>query len=928
MIYSKKIFLIPSVLILLSGIFNLHLLQAQQVDWAHQIGNLDTNNPERLHIDADGNVYGIGNFTDSLDFDPGPLVAGIRSNGSNDVYMKKSSPTGALLWVKRIGGTGNDKRSGSALDAAGNLYLAINCSGIIDLDPGSGVYNSEGLGDALLKLDKNGDFVWALNFVDLNEGLGLSNIVVSESNAIYIGGAFQGHKDFDPGPGTFNMNTQFGITWTDAFLMKLDASGAFQWAKKWGDSDLDYTAAIALDHQGNILANGLFKYEVDFDPGPGETILDVDQECTIFVSKFDTSGNFIWVKSLKSEFPSGFSLDANDNILIGGVLLGTNDMDPGPGVFNLTPPSGYRDIFIVKLDADGNFLWAKNMGGNSDDYIKSIDTDELGNVYSTGSFGGSADFDPGPDSLLFVGNTHSTFILKSDFLGNTLWAKRIMGKSVGSFIKVAPNGSIYTSGGFEADVTLNPGDTPSYNFISIGGFDTYLMKINQGPHYNGTVFNDLNVNGVRDANEPGLRGFLASAPITDKYATTNTIGEFHFYDNILGDTVRITPPYPGWTVQPAFAIPSSTQSPMNFAASGPPATDIRVAAVETTPFRPGFGSTIMIQVTNFGSIQVNDLDLAMKIQVPAALGLLQLSGVNLDPSSQTDNEINWLIPQIAPSQTVLITAIMSVSSALENGNLVEISFSAPVVSDVFPDNNTAYIRTISVGSFDPNDKQVTPDKVAPEALDSTTLKYVIRFQNTGTYKADFVVIRDTLPMELDLATLNILASSHPFSWRLFGPRVLEFRFDPINLPDSTSNEPESHGFIAFTVKAKMGLPEGTSILNRAGIYFDYNKPIITNTSVVQVVSVVKATEPGKENWIDFALSPNPVAAYSKVTVSLPEFMDSELLLRVNDVHGREIQSIRADKGVGQVNLNGLHAGVYYVQACAGTGCTGKLLIVE
>lgn len=140
------------------------------------------------------------------------------------------------------------------------------------------------------------------------------------------------------------------------------------------------------------------------------------------------------------------------------------------------------------------------------------------------------------------------------------------------------------------------------------------------------------------------------------------------------------------------------------------------------------------------------------------------------------------------------------------------------------------------GSYDPNDKQGYPLGLTEEHLvgQNGEFEYLIRFQNTGNDTALQVVIRDTLSSFLYLAGLRPGASSHAYDYEIYGHGILQFTFRDIMLPDSNVNEPGSHGFISFRVPQKSDLAPGTVIANRAGIYFDYNDPIITNTSLHKV----------------------------------------------------------------------------------------------
>ncbi|MCH2046399.1 MAG: T9SS type A sorting domain-containing protein, partial [Saprospiraceae bacterium] len=167
------------------------------------------------------------------------------------------------------------------------------------------------------------------------------------------------------------------------------------------------------------------------------------------------------------------------------------------------------------------------------------------------------------------------------------------------------------------------------------------------------------------------------------------------------------------------------------------------------------------------------------------------------------------------------------------------SFNTGFLPQVIPYNSALFIDTDcqpNLGSYDPNDKTGFPLGYGPNhyITDSTDLDYRIRFQNTGTDTAFLVVIRDTISPHLDLSTLQIGGASHSFTWQVVGPRVLEFTFANIMLVDSTTNEPESHGFVTYGIRQTPNNPIGTVINNSAAIYFDYNIPIITNTTFHEV----------------------------------------------------------------------------------------------
>ena len=208
-----------------------------------------------------------------------------------------------------------------------------------------------------------------------------------------------------------------------------------QWAKQIsGDGIGNASLVITIDASENVYTIGSFAGTVDFDPGSGVFNLTATGNSDIFINKLDASGNFVWVKSFGGpEYDTGRSivLDSSGNIYTTGTFGGTADFDPGLGVYNLTT-SGIADgVFISKLDASGNFVWAKKIGGGCYCDYYFIAVDGTGNVYTTGSFDGTQDFDPGPGVFNLTSTGWSdTFISKLDSAGNFVWAKRIGGVDI------------------------------------------------------------------------------------------------------------------------------------------------------------------------------------------------------------------------------------------------------------------------------------------------------------------------------------------------------------------------------------------------------------------------------------------------------------------------------------------------------------------
>jgi uncharacterized repeat protein (TIGR01451 family) len=224
----------------------------------------------------------------------------------------------------------------------------------------------------------------------------------------------------------------------------------------------------------------------------------------------------------------------------------------------------------------------------------------------------------------------------------------------------------------------------------------------------------------------------------------------------------------------------------------------------------------------------------------------------------------------------------------------------------------AFCGTVT-GSFDPNDKTGFPTGLTQANLiqPNQQLQYLIRFQNTGNDTAFTVVIRDTLDANLNIFTVTPGVSSHAYEFRMYGPRVLEWTFNNILLPDSNVNEPASHGFVTFHVEQAPNLSNGTIISNDADIYFDLNSPITTNTTNHQIndgylVSSIQELLPSN-NTPSISIFPNP--GNGTFTIALNKIYHNEPYT-IHDYSGRIVHQGFANGQKFNVNTN-LSDGLYF-----------------
>ncbi len=384
-----------------------------------------------------------------------------------------------LEWVDFVKGPTDEYPFDLVVDGLGNSYTAGHFNGAVDFDPGPGVYNltSTGIVDMFIfKLDANGNFQWAHRFGNFNF-TSAWNLDADPSGNILITGFFEDSIDFDPGPGTVEL---FAVGSRDIFVLKLAPDGSHIWARTFGGFGEDVGTQIVTDDAGKVYLTGYCTGFVIFDSFGG--IVTGWGSHDLYVLKLDTDGTFIWVRAVGSfDWDEGWAIavDPSGNVITTGVYFAPCDFDPGPGDATLTPV-GERDIFIQKLDANGNFLWVKNIGGAGVDESYGIDLGNADNIYVTGYFELTADFDPGGGAYPMTSyGQYDAFALKLDPGGSFLWAHQVggLGFDWGYEIVVDNNTWVYLSGPFSDIAEFDDG--PGTETLTSNGYgDIFLARYN------------------------------------------------------------------------------------------------------------------------------------------------------------------------------------------------------------------------------------------------------------------------------------------------------------------------------------------------------------------------------------------------------------------------------------------------------------------
>ena len=325
--------------------------------------------------------------------------------GIDDAFLWKLDVNGNFLWAISIGGADLDVASSVIVDSSDNVIVAGGFTGTVDFDPGEGISNITGGGTDVFvwKLDPNGNFLFAKNIGGTGAEFAQS-LAVDESDNIYLTGNFSSPvADFDPGPDAYYIT---GIGLYDIFICKLNPSGEFIWAKRFGSQQSDLGLEIICTG-GAVYTAGYFAETIDFDPGDPVFNLLSAGDTDGFVLKLGAeSGDFIWAKSVGGEngdYCQSLDVDSDGNVYAAGWFYGDADFNPGEETFSLTS-AGEEDAFICKFDSSGSFVWAGAIGGSSTDAIYTLTVDDEDNVYTSGYFYFTPDFDPGEE----VHNASST----------------------------------------------------------------------------------------------------------------------------------------------------------------------------------------------------------------------------------------------------------------------------------------------------------------------------------------------------------------------------------------------------------------------------------------------------------------------------------------------------------------------------------------
>lgn len=445
----------------------------------------------------------------------------------------------------------------------------------------------------------------------------------------------------------------------------------------------------------------------------------------------------------------------------------------------------------------------------------------------------------------------------------------------------------------------------------------------------GNVFKDDNANCVKDVSEDEIKIIpvkLDSAGIFVQEFLTNVSGDFSFRAGYGNFTIRIDTSFLPFDVNCPVSFNYSTtlslanpyDSLADFGLQCKPGFDLEAKSISPDGLiRPGAQRTIYSKAGHTASAYGINCATGIGGTVQAILSgpanyLAPAPGA-LTPTSVAGDTITWNVVDFAlsnPNTDFNIRIIINTTANIGDTVCIQLNV-APAIGDNNPLNNTLSNCYPIVNSSDPNAKNMSPSG----AVDTSQqwFNFTVYFQNVGNAPAEDIYILDTLNSNLDASSFTFLSSSHEVITQVLNGYVLRFNYPDINLPDSVSNEPGSHGYVQFKLKRKAGLPAGTVISNKANIYFDYNPAIITNIVSATLTLPVGSNEISTDN--SFLVSPNPSAGRFNIFFGKEIVKGNiEMLNMFGELIFTENISNTSEK---QITLKNISAGIYFIRVADG-----------
>jgi len=798
------------------------------------------------------------------------------NHGQNDGWLVHIGTSGQPVWQRCLGGNLNDQLYGILQRPSGGYVVYggtwSNNNGDVGANHGPGA-------DAwVVALNEAGAVEWQrLIGGSANDEV---NDLEPTADGGWIGVGSTGSSDGD-------LSTNAGEN--DVLVFKLDANNDLEWAHSYGGSanEAGYEV-IQLENGGYVV--------VGYTMSADGAVVGHHGGQDVWVLGLDAAGELLWQRTWGGtghELGQGILTDANGGCIISLYSTSTDG--------DISGSMGDYDSYLLGFDATGNILWQRQFATvASDAYSKMLRTDD-GGIY-------------------LFGGTWNCEVLKLDPAYEVEWTFDDDGlthaQPTDGFI--TPAGGIWMIG----TILSGPSSIPNFN----GPGDGYVMELTFNYDLvRGHSFVDLDSDGVQDTDEDPLVHHLFRIAGTDRMDLSDQGGDFELSVLQIGPCNTEPAPLTHYTPAPAThasnfaAFGEVDESPVFAMQPNGVVNDLSVRLVPLGPFRLGFWAQYTVMYKNEGTTTIAP---TLVLHPDPHLSFV---GSNPAPTSTVDSLV-WELPELGPLEQHAFWVTFEVEMSAPVYTSVNSSLHIrPLIGDAVPADNQAIGPVIYTTSCDPNVVHVDRAIVEPADIGGPlALEYTIEFQNTGNDTAFTVLIENPWPTNCEMGSFTFLGASHPVSIVMDAAVQRSwFRFDDILLPDSTTNELRSHGFVRYRVRPNADLVEGDNMLNHASIYFDFNEAVVTNTAVTVVGSTASIAE--SPAWAGFSVFPNPASNTLTITA---EHAAPTARIVVMDAVGRAVLQGTMPGTLLVLDLGTLDRGAYVVLRATPQGAHAQRVVVE
>ncbi|MBX7225536.1 MAG: T9SS type A sorting domain-containing protein [Chitinophagales bacterium] len=905
----------------------------------------------RVIIPTEDEGYLLGGYSNSN-------ISGDKtedSRGGYDVWIIKIDKNGEIEWQKTIGGNGDDVLYALNQSSDGGFILGAHSKSIISGEKTESLFGNYDYW--IIKIDASGNIEWQKTYGGVNDDI-LRSIETTMDGGYIIGG---NSKSGQSG----NKLEENQGNW-DIWVLKVDGLGNIEWQNNIGGNHEDYAnKTIELSNNDFFIGGG------SYSPISGDkTESSFNGNADLWLLKLDENGNIIWQSTI-----GGDLWDMTYDICTGknnSVIIGANSSS-NLSIDKTEPTEGSVDFWILKINSDGNIDWQNNIGGSGGDYLNSIIKTSsnqfiIGGYSNSGFSGeknqpsyGSQDFwilKLFEDPLTITGN-----IFYDENNNCNLSTENSVFKNFSLRANNTDGDAFYTSTDTTGKYLLSVDDTGSYAFQLLPNESFNLYQPSACNNYN------LHLTDTIDTLNFGMH------PTKSCLFNTVNISTNSLFRRCMENTFYVQYANNGTISSPNTYIDVHLDDLLAFNSASIPYQDLgnnvyrfelgTVDLLESGQFT--FNATPICDLTTNGQT----LCVEAHIYPDSVCTLVDYRGANISASGECLGDsvrfilrnrggnmaepkvyivIEGDVVRIREDYQLAANEELEVKIKAVNGATYRIiaeqptdfpselgdNFTTAVVEGCRPNPDdpfeTGFVNQFSnydgepyssvscntlIGSYDPNDKSAFPVGVGNQHFVevNTDIDYLIRFQNTGNDTAFKVVLVDTISNFLDINSIELGASSHPYNFERIDSNVVQFVFSPIYLIDSFTNEPASNGFVKFKIHQKKDVPVGTTINNTADIYFDFNAPIRTNTTMhtigkdflqIQLTDIKNHTQQS----VTIKAFPNPFKDKTFIYITSGNIEDAVLVL--TNIQGQVIKTIPVNNGNQfEIHRNDLPVGVYF-----------------